>query len=78
MLTISPCMQWGHIVATLTCELLSAQTVSYLIRELDQAIEQFHQGELKDDWAYLFLDGVSCECAGPAGAIRCTCWWSIA
>jgi putative transposase len=59
--------QVGRVVATLTGEPVSAQTVSRLIRELDQAVEQFHEAELKDEWAYLFLDGVSLRMRRPAG-----------
>jgi putative transposase len=59
--------QVGRIVATLTGEPVSAQTVSRLITELDQAVEQFHAAELKDEWAYLFLDGVSLRMRRPGG-----------
>ena len=51
--------QVGRIVATITGEPVSAQTVSQLTRGLDEAVEQFHAAKLKDEWAYLFLDGVS-------------------
>ena len=50
--------QVGRVVATLTGETVSAQTVSKLTRVLDQAVEGFHQRSLGDDWAYLVLDGV--------------------
>lgn len=46
------------MVATLTGEPISAQTVSKLTRVLDQAVQAFHQRSLGDDWAYLVLDGV--------------------
>jgi putative transposase len=59
--------QVGRILATLTGEPVSAQTVSRLITELDQAVEQFHAAELKDEWAYLFLDGVSLRMRRPGG-----------
>jgi transposase-like protein len=48
--------QVGRVVATLTGEAVSAQTVSRLSRDLDAAVRQFHQAPLADDWAYLFLD----------------------
>lgn len=51
--------QVGRIVATITGEPVSAQTVSRLTRSLDEAVEQFHAAKLADEWAYLFLDGVS-------------------
>jgi putative transposase len=50
--------QVGRVVATLTGEPVSAQTVSKLTRVLDQAVEAFHTRPLGDDWAYLVFDGV--------------------
>ncbi len=51
--------QVGRVVATITGETVSAQTVSKLTRDLDEAVRQFHQAGLRDDYVYLFLDGVS-------------------
>ena len=48
----------GRVVALLTDEPVSAQTVSKLTRVLDAQVRAFHEAELGDDWAYLFLDGV--------------------
>ena len=48
----------GRVVALLTDEPVSAQTVSRLTRMLDREVEKFHRGTLADDWAYLLLDGV--------------------
>jgi transposase-like protein len=48
----------GRVVALLTDEPVSAQTVSRLTRVLDQAVEKFHRAPLEDVWAYLLLDGV--------------------
>ncbi len=48
----------GRVVALLTDEPVSAQTVSKLTRVLDQQVEAFHRAPLGDDWAYLILDGV--------------------
>src|SRR2546429_5606758 len=56
--------------ATLTGEVVSAQTVSKLTRDLDEAVRQFHQAQLSDDYAYLFLDGVSLRVRRPAGRKR--------
>lgn len=50
--------QVGRVVAVLTGESVSAQTVSKLTRVLDQAVEAFHHRRLGDEWAYLVLDGV--------------------
>jgi putative transposase len=55
------------VVATIRGETLSAQTVSKLTRDLDEAVRQFHQARLSDDYAYLFLDGVSLRVRRPAG-----------
>jgi transposase-like protein len=62
--------QVGRIVATFTGEPVSAQTVSKLTRDLDAAVRQFHQARLKDEWVYLFLDGVSLRVRRPAGRKR--------
>lgn len=60
----------GRVVALLTEEPVSAQTVSRLTRHLDQAVAQFHQAPLSDDWRYLFLDGVSLRVRRPSGRKR--------
>ena len=62
--------QVGRVVATLTGEVVSAQTVSQLTRDLDQAVRAFHEAPLDDDWAYLFLDGVSLRVRRPSGRQR--------
>jgi putative transposase len=48
----------GRVVAVLTEEPVSAQTVSRLTRVLDEAVRAFHSARLDDEWAYLMLDGV--------------------
>jgi len=48
----------GRVVALLTDEPVSAQTVSRLTRVLDREVAKFHHARLHDDWAYLLLDGV--------------------
>jgi transposase-like protein len=50
--------QAGRVVAILTGEAVSAQTVSRLTRVLEQAVQDFHRRPLGDDWKYLVLDGV--------------------
>jgi transposase-like protein len=62
--------QVGRVVAVLTGEPVSPQTVSRITQELDQAVREFHQACLDDDWAYLFLDGVSLRVRRPAGRKR--------
>ena len=62
--------QVGRVVATITGETVSAQTVSKLTRDLDEAVRQFHQAKLSDDYVYLFLDGVSLRVRRPTGRKR--------
>ena len=62
--------QVGRVVATVTEEVVSAQTVSKLTRDLDNTVRQFHQARLEDNYAYLFLDGVSLRVRRPAGRKR--------
>ena len=62
--------QVGRLVAILTGEPVSPQTVSRLSRDLDEAVRQFHQAPLQDEWAYLFLDGVSLRMRRPSGRQR--------
>ena len=59
--------QVGRVVATLTGETVSAQTVSKLTRDLDEAVRQFHRARLSDDYVYLFFDGVSLRVRRPTG-----------
>ena len=70
--------QVGRVVATITGETVSAQTVSKLTRDLDEAVRQFHQARLNDDYVYLFLDGVSLRVRDRRDASRCRCWWPMA
>lgn len=58
------------MVALITEEPVSAQTVFRLTRDLDQAVAQFHHAPLTDDWRYLFLDGVSLRMRRPSGRTR--------
>jgi putative transposase len=62
--------QVGRVVATVTEEVVSPQTVSKLTRDLDEVVRQFHQARLEDNYAYLFLDGVSLRVRRPAGRKR--------
>ena len=62
--------QVGRVVATLTGEVVSAQTVSRITRDLDALVTRFHQARLEDEWAYLFLDGVSLRVRRPSGRKR--------
>lgn len=51
----------------MTGKTVSAQTVSRLTRDLDEAVQQFHEAPLSDDWAYLFLDGVNLKVRRESG-----------
>ncbi len=62
--------QVGRVVALLTEEAVSAQTVSKLTRVLDRLVRAYHQAPLQDEWAYLFLDGVSLRVRRPSGRKR--------
>jgi transposase-like protein len=62
--------QVGRVVAILTGEAVSAQTVSKLTRGLDRMVRAFQQARLKDEWVYLLLDGVSLRVRRPAGRQR--------
>jgi len=62
--------QVGRVLATITERVVSPQTVSGIVRQLDQAVAEFHQARLEDDWAYLFLDGVSLRVRQAVGGKR--------
>ena len=62
--------QVGRVIASLQLGPLSAQTVSRLSRSLDSMVQAFHQSRIADEWAYLFLDGVSLRVRRPAGRKR--------
>ena len=59
--------QVGRVIATSTGEVVCAQTVSKLTRDLDEAVRQFHEAPIKDEWAYLFLDGVNLKVRRESG-----------
>jgi transposase-like protein len=62
--------QVGRGVAMVTGEAVSAQTVSQFSRHLDRRVKAFQQAPLRDEWAYLFLDGVSLRGRRPSGRKR--------
>ena len=62
--------QVGRVVAIITGEAVSAQTVSKVSRSLDGLVNAFREAKLKDEWVYLFLDGVSLRVRRPAGRKR--------
>ena len=60
----------GRVVAIVTGEPVSAQTVSTVAKSLDRLVKRFHEAPVQDEWAYLFLDGVSLRVRRPAGRKR--------
>ena len=60
----------GRLVASVSEEAVSAQTVSKICRSLDRLVKAFREARLKDEWVYLFLDGVSLRVRRPAGRQR--------
>lgn len=50
--------QVGRVVALVSGECVSAQTVSRLTRVLDKAVRAYREEPLDDQWAYLILEGV--------------------
>lgn len=62
--------QVGRVVAIVTGEPVSAQTVSTVAKSLDRLVKQFHEAALSDEWVYLFLDGVSLRMRRPGSLKR--------
>ena len=62
--------QAGRVVGVLTGEVVSAQTVAKLTRSLERLVKAFHRAREEDEWAYLFLDGVSLRMRRPRGRRR--------
>jgi len=62
--------QVGRVVGIVTGEAVSAQTVSTVTKSLDRLVKRFHEAPLRDEWAYVFLDGVSLRVRRPAGRKR--------
>ena len=57
-------------MTTLTGEMVTAQTVSKLTRDPDQAVRTFHRAQQEDKWVHLFLDGVNLQVRRPRGRER--------
>jgi putative transposase len=62
--------QVGRVVGIVTGEVVSAQTVSKISRSLDRLVKAFREARLKDEWVYLFVDGVSLRVRRPSGRKR--------
>jgi putative transposase len=63
--------QVGAVLEPVLGEAYSAQTVSNITRKLDRAVEQFHRRALRDEYVYLFLDGVVLKVRDADAAVRC-------
>jgi putative transposase len=62
--------QVGHVLEPLLGEAYSAQTISNITRQLNEAVAQFHRRPLCDDYVYLFLDGVVLKVRDLAAKVR--------
>jgi putative transposase len=62
--------QVGEVLEPVLGESYSAQTVSRLARGLDQAVRAFHQRRLRDEYVYIFLDGVVLKVRDVRGKVR--------
>lgn len=60
----------GKVLFTVRGERVSPQTVSRVLRSLDQEVELFWGRPLGDIYQYLFLDGISLKVKGVAGRQR--------
>jgi len=57
----------GEVLAPILGETLSPQTVSRVVRSLDQEVWHFHNRLLSDCYLYLILDGVTLKVKGANG-----------
>ena len=62
--------QVGQVLEPVLGEAYSAQTISRITGQLNQAVEQFHRRPLRDDYVYLFLDGVVLKVRDLAAKVR--------
>ena len=62
--------QVGEVLEPVLGESYSPQTVSRIAQGLDQAVEAFHQRRLRDEYGYIFLDGVVLKVRDRGGQVR--------
>jgi putative transposase len=62
--------QVGEVLEPVLGESYSPQTVSRIARGLDQAVKAFHQRRLRDEYLYIFLDGVVLKVRDQRGKVR--------
>jgi putative transposase len=54
----------GEVLSNLWEREVSAQTVSRICQSLDREVEAYHRRTLRDDYLYLFFDGISMKVKG--------------
>jgi len=62
--------QVGEVLEPILGEAYSAQTVSRIVQGLDRAVAAYHRRRLRDEYVYLFLDGVVLKVRDPRGKVR--------
>ena len=62
--------QVGEVLEPVLGESYSPQTVSRIARGLDQAVQAFHRRRLRDEYIYIFLDGVVLKVRDVRGKVR--------
>ncbi len=62
--------QVGEVLEPVLGESYSPQTVSRIARGLDQAVKAFHQRRLRNEYIYVFLDGVVLKVRDVRGKVR--------
>jgi transposase-like protein len=62
--------QVGEVLEPILGEAYSAQTVSRIACGLDLAVQAFHRRRLRDEYLYLFLDGVVLKVRDARGQVR--------
>jgi putative transposase len=62
--------QVGGVLEHLLGECYSSQTISNITRQLDHAVAQFHRRALRDDYVYLFLDGIALKMRDLSAKVR--------
>ena len=62
--------QVGEVLEPVLGEAYSAQTISNVTRQLQQAVDGFHRRRLGDHFVYLFLDGVVLKVRELSGPVR--------
>jgi len=62
--------QVGEVLEPVLGESYSPQTVSRIARGLDRAVKAFHERHLRDEYIYIFLDGVVLKVRDGQGKVR--------